>query len=114
MSIDLSQDWQLVEGPQTAKLHPRTGEGSYGAPVEVTNCNRQLTATGGLEAGDEDLETRSTTWDLWAAKLGGAVPKMGDVLEDAAGVRWNVKAVDHCDRDAAGVQRYQCLCLRED
>ena len=42
MSIDLSQDWQLVEGPQTVEVHPRTSETTYGPAVVVEGSNRQM------------------------------------------------------------------------
>jgi hypothetical protein len=114
MSIDLSRDWELVEGPQTVTLYPRLSENTYGPGVEVTDCNRMAVNTLAASSDEGDLEVRQTTWDLWAAKLGAAVPKMGDRIEDAQHVKWNLKEVTHCDLDAGGVQRYHCLAQRED
>jgi hypothetical protein len=58
---------------------------------------------GGLVAVEEKV------WHLWTANLGNVVPKVNDVLRDAAGARWTVIRVD---RMSLG-QRYKLTTQRE-
>jgi len=62
-------------------------------------------------AGDGGLLTGvSLVWHVWRSQMGPIVPKVGDVIQDGAGVRWTVT-------DGVDVQsfanRYRLQTLKE-
>lgn len=112
MALDLSNDWQVIDDPQTVTFAAATGtEGSYATSVSVTYAQwEELTEKDFLRLSLRLSAGQRTRWvNLWTAKLQGNVPKKHDKITDAAGVDWIVEEVDYCDLDATGIQRYRCL-----
>ncbi len=111
MSLDLSNDWQLIDDPVTVTLRPKTGEGVWAAGAAVTDCQRAGITQEDAETVPALLLQEGAVFHLWTAKLFAVVPKLGDKVVHGVTV-WLVQVVGKFDRDANGVQRYRLTCLR--
>jgi hypothetical protein len=90
MSLDLTLDYLIFDNLETVAYFSRTGEPSPTAGgATVNNCLRIDTETA---IGSSPYVTQGMAiWHLWDAELGGIVTKIGDVIQDSSGVRWDVK-----------------------
>jgi hypothetical protein len=93
--IDPSDDFAVVDNVETVIYYRRTGNATFD---EGTVCNSALRRDVGREEVQTDGATLvrvKTRWHIWAADLGpGPSPKVNDVIEDAAGLRWSITDVD--------------------
>ena len=110
--MDLSGDWALVDDPTTVTLLARTAEATWAAGVTVNYAQRNAITKEDIEKNGALLGKKATVFHLWAAMLGGTVPKVKDRVTHL-GKTYAVAAVDEQDRDANGVQRYRCICIQE-
>lgn len=111
MSLNLANDWQVIDDPITVTLYQKTGEGQYDTGTQVQFVYKQEITKFDILKMPALLEQDSSIHHMWAAKLGGKVPKLGDQVVDADG-SWIVKKVEKMDRDANGVQRYVVYSFR--
>lgn len=110
MTWDISGDWEVVsgDGTHTVTLFRKTAEGRFDSGTSVASVLRQ-------DVTKEEMESRyllakaGVVWHLWAAKTGGIVPKIGDVIQDSDSARWTVKQVGIM---SVGT-RYECVTVRE-
>lgn len=108
-SLNLSQDYLVIDDPITIGYSVKTAEGVWAAPVSVTYAQRAALNENDFTKSPALLQKTATGFNLWTAQLGGIVPKLGDQITDNTGLVWYVEHVDYCDRDGTGVQRYRCL-----
>jgi hypothetical protein len=111
MALDLSADYALIDDPVTVSYYSKTGEGAYASATSVTYCQRNPVTKDDARADPALLEKDAAVYHLWAALLGGLVPKIGDKLADA-GTTWLVRSVSADDRDRNGVQRYRAVVTK--
>lgn len=109
MALLMADTYRLLLAPHAVTLFARTdAAGGFAAGVPVADVHRTATPRD-ERAGPPALLARATTrFHLWATKLGAAVPKPGDVIEEA-GARWTVQAVG---KEGQGA-RYRCECVQE-
>lgn len=112
MSLDLSEDWRIIDDTETVNYFVKVGEGKYTPKpkepvVPIPYCARDV-----LPQDASLLQNDTLVWHLWTANLGGIVPKTGDYLADQQGDAWMVKIVEELDHDANGVQRYRLVCTK--
>lgn len=110
MSLDLSRDYLLVDDPVTVSYAVKTAEGTWAAGASVPYVQRNAITKEDAVTDPALLQRDSSVFHLWAAQLGGIVPKIGDRL--TFGPVWVVRSVGLMDRDAGGVQRYRCVTIR--
>jgi hypothetical protein len=115
MTLDLSEDYLVIDDPVTVTLLRKTGRATFAAGVVVDYVFMEEAKQTNL-AGGSLLADRRTFFHLWQARLTAAAyaqePKPGDVIQ-YGGVNYTVDEVEHLDRDQNGVQRYRCACTRE-
>jgi hypothetical protein len=110
-AIDTADDWKLVEGRETVTYFKRIAENRLAAGVTVPNAKRFPVRKDRLQA-DSLLAKIDVVWRLWKnqlpAELAGHVPCVGEIIQDAAGVRWIVKMVEILSLG----QSYRLACER--
>ena len=115
ISLNLSNDWKVVNDTFPVTYQSKTGKGAYpsGATYLTSTVANVLQRAITKEDVSKDpalLEGDKGKFHLWAAKLAGVVPKIGDLLTAADGVLRIVRTVEMCDLDGSGsYQRYVCL-----
>src|SRR5262245_53787338 len=110
-TLDLVNDWQIMDDVETVRLYQRLQGDAFGAGyVTVTAAlGRETRKDDAAQAG---LFGRAAlTWFLWTATFSdtSAVPKVRDVIQDGRGVRWSVLTATL--EDLLG--RYECTTIRE-
>src|SRR5262245_54583599 len=83
----MESSWKFLVNPRTVTLHVFVAPGAY-QPRTVEACNRGAVDGRQESDGQYVIPSGEVYWSLWAEKLGGAVPKVPDVIEDAEGRRW--------------------------
>lgn len=58
--------------------------------------------------GDVLVDQEETVFVVWASELGDVVPKQGDRIEDATGIEWAIREVQHKLENT----RFDCHCIR--
>ncbi len=104
MDYDASTGWEYVVNPETVTLKVKTGEGQY--TDQVVEYAKRRKVDKDLLIGMGLLATNSITFHLWAVKLNGTVPKIGDEVFDLDGDYWVIKLVSV----ESLAQRYKCVC----
>jgi hypothetical protein len=120
VSLNLVNDWQIIDDPQTVTYYVKTGEGTYASGVSISGCQRSHKNPSGEELaleveqnGKGEMQVMRSAWYLWTTKLGSIVPAIGDYLTDTASTKWIVKKSVPMDWDGGGVfERYKCVCIR--
>lgn len=112
IALNLSNDWRVINDPVTVLYAVKTAEGVWAAGVSVPFAQRNAIDKRDARTAPALLEKDGTEFHLWTARLSGIVPKIGDRITDAAAVLWLVREVQPMDRDATGVQRYRCTCIK--
>lgn len=100
---------QVISKTETFSYQSRTSETALAPPVSVANCKRRA-------ADGEDFATTPALLGkvglvihVWAINLpAGVVPKLRDVLTDAAGVPWLVLKVE----TQTWQSRYRLTCCK--
>lgn len=110
-SLDLSQDFLVIDDPKTVGYATKTAENVWAAAVSVPYAQRSALALDDFTKSPALLQKTATAFNLWTAKLAGIVPKMGDKITDDFGAVWFVDSVDIVDRDGSGIQRYRAKCV---
>ncbi len=110
-ALDLSGGWRIMDSPVTVNYRSKTSVNTWAAGVDVTYCQRNSVTKADIASNSKLLEKDSSVFHLWTQKLGGIVPKIGDILTHD-GAKWDVTEVGMCDRDTNGVQRYRAIVLR--
>jgi hypothetical protein len=94
LSLDLTNEWQVIGNTQAITLFRRTGANTFDAGTPVANAfspgyDANLVASGKI------IPKTDNSWYLWAIQTIGPPPspdnpppKINDVIEDAAGIRW--------------------------
>lgn len=114
MSLDLSNDYLVIDDLQTVTYKVKTGEGSsgntYQNPVTVPNAYWEEATVQDWQTAPLTLGQIARVVHLWTNQLSGVVPRQGDLVTDANGLAWVVRRVERLDLDQNGVQRYRCIC----
>lgn len=108
LSSDIATDFTLFDGLETVTLTPRN---PIGAPVANVKGLRRVQAQKDIAAppGAMPSEPTDLVWHVWTATLGGAVPKNGDTLTDAAGTVWTIVELQLTTLGT----RYRAICRRQ-
>lgn len=109
MSLNLSNDWQVIDDLQTVTYSAKVSEGTYtNPPATVPSCYWEELTELDYRIRPDLLAQQARAVHLWSAKLGpNLVPKLSDKVTDGAGLAWYVTRVEYLDLDATGVQRYR-------
>lgn len=124
MSLDLSQDYLLIDDPVTVSYEVKRSEASFGLggqggslyadPVSIAYVYQEALTKEDVLKNRALLQGTNGVFNLWKANLQGIVPKIGDLITDAESIVWVVIIVQMMDRDANGIQRFRCLALKEE
>lgn len=108
LSSDIASDFTLFDGLETVTLTPRNPDG---APVVNVKGLRRVAQQRNIAAspGAMPCEPTDLVWHVWTATLGGAVPKNGDTLTDAAGTVWTIVELQLTTLGT----RYRAVCRRQ-
>jgi hypothetical protein len=87
--LNFGQPWLLVDGTEPITYYRRTTGDNYDDGTSVANAKRRVTQQTIAQTMGQ-MTSQQLVWHIWAGQLGGAAPKIGDVIEDGAGVTWNV------------------------
>jgi hypothetical protein len=99
----LARGYQFNTGLESVTLRVKAGEGAY-VDQPVSSVKRRAED----RLHDGRLVATDVAFHLWADNLGGASPKRGDVIADAAGVQWAIHEVQLGSQR----QRYRCSCRK--
>jgi hypothetical protein len=96
LNFNVGGDFAVVDGLESVTYYRRTGTSAFDSG---TLCPHALRRVLGKEtfAGADGAPLRRTRlrWHIWSADLqAGAAPKVGDVIQDAANVRYTVQHAD--------------------
>lgn len=111
MSLDLSTDYLVFDDPITVSYSVKTAENVWAEGVSVPYCQRSEITKEDLKTDPALLQKSTAVFDLWRLNLSGMIPKIGDKITYLTST-WVVRSVGLMDRDAAGVQRHHCVCIR--
>lgn len=100
LTFDPSTDFEDV----TDGLEAVTLLGS-GSSTSVTKALQRAVSTKELEASDGKYRTDDTVWHLPFAEV-ATRPTLGNVIKDAAGLRWSILAV----QEHTLSNRWRCVC----
>ncbi len=92
--VDFSGDYLVFNNLWTVNFYSRTGESTYATPLPIAHALR-VTTTRTQQIGAALVTRHCVVWHLWETELGGYVPKHGDIVQDAAGVRWLIEQNHH-------------------
>lgn len=93
--IDPTDDFTVVDSTETVTYYRRTGNSTFDQGSVCTSALRRDVSREEVQTGGATLVRVKVRWHVWAADLGdGPQPKVNDVIQDAAGVRWSVLDVD--------------------
>jgi hypothetical protein len=93
--IDPSGDFAIVDNVEVVTYYRRIGNATFDEGSVLNNALRRDVHRQEKDAGGATLLRIETRWHIWASDLGlGPVPKLNDVIQDTAGVRWSVTDVD--------------------
>lgn len=112
MSLDLANDWAMIDDLVSVTYFVKTGEGAYATGATVNNACRRAVTTNDVIVDPALLQKDSTILHVWKNQLSGIVPKLGDYWVDSGSVKWVVKHITPCDQDAGGYQRYQLISTK--
>ena len=109
MSLDTSTLWQTVEWTETVSFYSRTSESTFAAVQTVEYAKRRSPTKDEMSGGGGLFSTVDLVWHVWTSKLGGIVPKIGDVVRDSSAIRWTVVKVEI----QSLIQRFRLSCAKE-
>jgi hypothetical protein len=93
--IDPSDDFAVVDNVETVTYYRRTGNATFDEGSICQSALRRDVRRQEKDAGGATLVRVDTRWHIWADDLGpGPSPKVNDVIQDSAGIRWSVVDVD--------------------
>ena len=96
MAVDFSKSYQTVEGTEAVTYFQRATESTFspalGTPFSYAK-RRAPNKSDNVGPGGALLFGVELIWHVWPIDLGSIVPKVGDVIQDAAGKRWVVLSV---------------------
>jgi hypothetical protein len=108
--IDPGGDFAVVDNLETVIYYRRTGNATFDEGSVLDNALRRDVAREEVPTDGATLFRVKTRWHIWAEDLGpGPPPKVNDVIQDAAGVRWSVTDVD----EGTLQTRWRLLSVRE-
>lgn len=110
MSLNLSNDWQVVDDLQSLSYSSKTGEGTYATAVSVPNAYWEDLDELDYKINPSLLQRLARAVHVWTNQLSGIVPKMSDKIQDQGNLTWYVTRVEYYDLDKSGVQRYRLTC----
>lgn len=108
-SLNLANDWAVVDDLQTVTWYVKVSEGQFNSAVSV-GCAywEELNQMDYLKNPDL-LNRQSRALHVWTNQLSGVVPKLSDKVVDVLGQTWYIDSIGKLDLDANGVQRYRCV-----
>ncbi len=93
--IDPSDDFAVVDNLEAVTFYRRTGNSTFDEGAICESALRRDVAREEIQVDGATLVRIKARWHIWAADLGqGPPPKVNDVIQDAAGIRWSVLDVD--------------------
>lgn len=107
MPLNTASYWKAVEATETVTYYRRTAEDTFTTST-VAHAKRRAPMKWEV-LGDGLISVCELTWHLWADALNGVIPKVSDVIQDTAGVRWTLIKVEV---NSLG-QRYRCSAQKE-
>jgi hypothetical protein len=108
--IDPSGDFAVVDNVETVIYYRRTGNSTFDEGSVCDNALRRDESREEVQTEGATLVRIKTRWHIWAEDLGaGPSPKVNDVIQDAAGIRWSVTDVD----EGTLQTRWQMLAIQE-
>ena len=94
-TLDTAKLYRAVQGKEAVTYYSRTAEGpapgAFAAGLSLPHAKRVGVVQ--EETNSVGLKVKRLPWHVWSDDLGATVPKVNDVLQDAAGARWSVERV---------------------
>lgn len=88
----IAEDSHIFDNTESVTLFRRLTTATFDAGTAVANCLRITTLKSDSITAGALLSGTEVVWHVWQANLGaGAGPKVSDVIQDGAGVRWSVQ-----------------------
>lgn len=113
ITLDISNDWRVVDNTESVMYEVRTGPGNdYAAPVLIENCLRQERAVTQQMGGDSVVvdEIWLTIWKDNIPEGSNIVPKYGDRFTMVAdSTQWICVPID---KDSSWRTRYRMAAKR--
>jgi hypothetical protein len=101
--IDIADDYEVFDNLETVTYFRRIGAGTFDAGTTVTGALREVGTRVETQRRGSNVQ-QTLAWNLPTVQVGSfefpapplgiADPKVNDVIQDAAGVRWSVLKVD--------------------
>lgn len=103
LQVDIRNDFAVFDNLETVTYYRRIANSQFDAGTVVTGALREQDNRAELQRKGSNVR-RTLAWDLPivqvgsfavpVAPLGTSDPKVNDVIQDAAGVRWSVLSAD--------------------
>jgi hypothetical protein len=118
--LSLANDYLVIDDPITISYQSKSGEQSFGVggatyadAISVAYVYQESITKDDVVKSQYLLQGSNGAFNIWTANLPpNVVPKIADLITDPDAITWVVKIVEMLDRDANGIQRYRCLCLK--
>lgn len=108
MTWDVSGDFAVIDSLETLTLFRRTSTSAFDSGTAVPLCLREPLEREEI-GGQVLLKKGGLRFQMWAANVTGAAPKVADVVQDFAGIRYTVLKVG---TQTVGT-RYDLTCIKE-
>lgn len=104
LQLDIENDFQVFDNLETVTYYRRVGPGTFDSGIVVTGALREVATRVEVQRRGSNVQ-QTLAWNLPTVQVGDfanpvhpngiADPKVNDVIQDAAGVRWSVIQVDN-------------------
>ena len=117
MSLNLANDWQVIDDVQPITYYPKVNDGVYAPSFPVSGCYWEYPEQTDYTRNPKLLMQSTRSVHIWNAQMSGnflsgiqIVPVLDDKIVDSSGTVWITNKVEYFDLDANGVQRYRVTC----
>lgn len=92
-TLDVSQDWQVVDNLESITYYKRLSDTTYDTAVTIDNCLGRAKNVQ-MQRGGDWVVIKKKTWHLWKANMpSGLIPKAFDKIVDNEGNTWMIDDV---------------------
>lgn len=93
--IDPGGDYAVVDNTEQVIYYRRLTSSTFDEGTILQSALRRDITKKEVQTSGATLVRIEVRWHIWSADLGqGLPPKVNDVIEDSAGIRWSVIDVD--------------------
>jgi len=110
MTLDVTDDWQYLDGTETVYYQVRRGDAHFDEGVAVAGALRGRLSRDAMQfvGGTAGLEYDDVVFQLPGPNLSGIRPSPGDRLRDADTIEYRVVATEH----STIIDRWKLVCRK--